>query len=550
MTAVICLVIFYPLCALGAQVTSVDLPAGNFARAGDYFPLVLTVEGAELSSDSVIMVTAGKQSFSMKVKTRPGASSKVLINILAAEEHPNITIELKENGQRWRYPQLERSLADRLVVIPRTEHLVAILSGADRRALVWLFQQRGITAVSLSTALEYPGEVLGFFDLVAFDGSLWNSMNLEVRKSLEDYVRSGGRIFISEPDEVPEAILRSTWGLGELVVMTNEEHDALRKTSSADAAKRRILDKMGLLTPYDDSKLDTMEMSELFGPLPRFGNLRNDWLIFAIVSFLVLFSVGLCGMLRVWRMQTHKYVVTSLVVILSAGFFSVTVPDGNVAHEIVSVVQSTSNSDMAIRDGYVHLYAFSSSEGRAFPLGSGGFVYPLRQMWSSYGDGNDLDAGLEKNLISNGENASVRGGGIDKEKSRFFRVTGLCKMDGGIDSRAKAGKHIVVNNTGIDMVHCAFLMSGRIVEIGDMPFGKRIEVGLEKGIYLQDYIGRIFDAESREGRIIGDFMRICLKKLTRPNMKYLVGWSKDSEVETGGYAQSDSLGSLWIVEIR
>jgi len=100
------------------------------------------------------------------------------------------------------------------------------------------------------------------------------------------------------------------------------------------------------------------------------------------------------------------------------------------------------------------------------------------------------------------------------------------------------------------MHDCLLISSGKGSRIGTFRFGESIDFTSGKGRHLQELISNLHEKDSRYDRIRASFTQEVSKNWLNPGSIYLLGWSESRESLPGGYAQTNDLGTLWVVQLR
>lgn len=556
---VLAVVILAPSGVHAAEAVGIELPAGDFVRLGEYFPALLELEESSGSGQTEILVIVGRLAFAEQVSMSQGTSGKVLLWLTALEEHPDISVEVRSAGRIWSYPQLARVLTDRLRVIPRNEHLVGILSDVPDSELTWLFEHGGIRAVRASTRLEFPGEALGNFDVVAFDGGLWNRASQRIRAAIEDYVKSGGKVYILEHERMQfpiqgarkgEVLSVSSWGLGEWYLLNQDYRLSTLPQSSINRVKEQILSALGLLEPRRDTGCQPSELKSVFEPVPRYMNSRRPWAVYLMVCFLILCAAGLCSVLRLWSGRFTYALLPLLAVGLSTGF-ALILPAGDLAYERIAVTLTATGAESAVERSYIQLCSFGDSSLERRDLGVPGFILPAMSHYAGSWNSSAGRGGRRNPLLTlhNGSSAGVSGLAVQREKRAVFLVEARRQLDGRFEVTCRDGRTRVTNNSGFDLHDCICLSSGRVKKLGDLRFGQTISLPGEPDELLSEYLGATYSSSSREGRIYASFAQKCLRKHTIPGRSYLTGWA-DGGSHPSDYAQVSIYDRMWIVEVK
>jgi hypothetical protein len=535
-----------PLGLEAAQAVGVELPAGDYVHAGKYFPVLVTLQESGQGGRAEIQVGIDSLKFSRQVSMSAGAVRRLLIHVVAFSEHPEIVIEVRSEGRRWRYPQLAAILMDRLQVLPGREHLVGIIYTSSDHELSRIFKRAGIISVQVKPRQEFPQEVLECFDLIAFEGSLWNTMDQSLREAIKIYIESGGKVFISGQEQIPihvsepagqGVLLSSQLGMGTIFVpnRTGNLHTSLFGTPET---RERILRALGLSEPRKTTGCSPSEVAQAFEPLPRYVGMSVSWALYLIICSMTICGVGLCSLLRLWSRNNGIIIMPVLAIGLSAGFTLFT-PSGNVAYERITLFVNSAGSEVALRQSYVQLYTFSASGNEQYELGANGLTVPAKSGW-----GGCSSSSL---VFKNGDNASVSGLCLEKGDAAVFMVKNLVNLDGGFYAAKRNGQIRFTNNSGFDLNDCILVRSGRITELGQIPFGQTVSLNPRTDTFTEDYIRSRFGAKSRKERTLATFTEFCMKKCIKPETTYVVGWAEDGAVPSG-YAQAETYGAMWIVE--
>jgi hypothetical protein len=534
--------------AQAARAVAVDLPAGEYVHAGAYFPVLVTLQESAQPTDAEVQVSVGSLTFSRRVSMSPGTTRRLIVRVAAFEEHPEIVVEVRSGGRRWRYPQLARALMEKLRVLPGREHLVGILSASPSPELTQLFKWPGVTRVQIRPRSDFPEDMFRVFDLIAFEGFLWNMLNKPVRDAVDAYVKSGGKVYISGkeqiPIRVPEAqdtgvLFHSARGLGTFFAL-NPNYNLRRGVPGAKDLKELILSELGLARPRQAQSSRPSEMAQAFEPLPRYLDWRASWALYLIVCSLTLCAAGLCSLLRLW---TRKFAAASLPVLalgLAAGFAAV-VPSGDMAYERISVFLTAAGSDTAIHRSYLQLYSFAVSAEEPRLLGARGLILPAASGWGGCG-GCAL-------ILHNGNDARVSGLRLKKGRAAVFEVSRRFVLDGSFHAKTRSDKIYLTNNSGFDLQDCVLVSSGKVTRLGAFRFGQTVDLNPDAGEFVQEYMRRRFDAGTREGRVVAAFTECCWKKYLKPKIMYLVGWA-DGGPPPSGYAQAGVYAAMWIVQVK
>jgi hypothetical protein len=439
-------------------------------------------------------------------------------------------------------------IEEKLRILPQREHLVGILHRGSSPELR-VFQKTGITQVIVSPNLEFPEEVFAVFDLLAFEGSLWETIDQRLHQAIETYVKSGGTVYISDDTSIPSISGSSSWGMGRHYVPSARDRHMLRLPAMRDRVKERILEELGLSGSRRTRRLSRSESAEIFEPLPRHLGSRASWAVYLTVCLLTIAAAALCGILRLWSRRFNIILMPALSVGLSVGFLIV-VPGGSVAYERVSLTVAASNSDVALRCDYIQLYGFADSGRERHEFGIEGFIVPARP-WYTGLPGAGWRRRRERTTplhLHNGKEAGVSDLSLPMDGSAVFEVSRHLRIDGGFDVIIRKDASLLVNNSGLDLNDCVLVSSGMVTELGTVHFGQTVELSRLDGEFIERYLQRRYDDGTHRGRVLGSFAEMCWKKCFSPGGLYLVSWTRENS-EAQGYAQVTDFGNMWIVEI-
>ncbi len=549
-------ILLYPAELFAAEAVGVHLPAGNHVRLAEYFPVVVSLEEHDVSSDTEILISLGELTFQKRVFMSTGTSKRLLMWVMTLDQNPEVILEVRSIHRRRLYPEFSRSLTEKLSVLSREHHIAGILTNSSNTELLQMFRLNDVTTVELKPRLEFPFETFSTLDLVAFDGSLWNEMPESALKGLEAYLENGGKVYISNREEVPplapdgshdKELWESSWGLGKLYVLNPAFYVSAGHPGFADL-KEIVASATGITSRRTPLLGSLFETSDIFEAQPRYRQSRSVWAVYLAICCLILCAVGMCTLLRLWSRRLGYVLVLALSAALSAGF-SFVAPCGEASYERITAIltasgksNSPSDKNTAIRRTYIHLCGFSDVNAADFKLYAGGLILPSGTGWNGRRD--------TRLVLHNGDAGALSGLSLKRGASAVFELIGTYDLEGTFETRKRKGAFTAVNNTGIDLHDCLLVSSGTGRNIGTFRFGESIELALSESRPLKALIGARYETQTRKGRILASFIDKVLDNGLHFRNTYLIGWSLSEDPLPEGYAQASDLGTLWIVELR
>jgi hypothetical protein len=545
-----------PAGAHAAEALAVDLPAGSQVRMGEYFPVTISLEEYDTASDAEILISVDDIAFSKHLSMSAGTSRKLLMWVLTYTQNPELSVEVRSAGRRRIYPELSRSLTEKLKVLPQEQQLVCILTGTPNPDLTQLFRQKGIIAAEVKPRLEFPGETFRMFDLIAFEGSLWNEMSDTVREGIETYLAHGGRVYISNREGVPalapdgsrfEVLWQSNWGMGRLHVL-NPDHYVNAGHPDFDKLKKIVLSATGVSGHRRSVPGSGDGAPDIFDAQPRYADSRPAWAVYLVVCCLVMWAAGACTMLRLWRRRLGAALLLGLSAVLSTGF-SLVAPRGEAAYERLSLIVTAASEghaplgqNAALQRTFIHLTSFADIDTADFQFSAGGLILPPGSGWNG--------RSKTRLVLHNGDRASVSRLAMHRGESAIFELLSALSLEGGFEIHRNEGGLAITNNSGIDLHDCLLVSSGAALELGSLRFGETAELKHAGSRPVQEYFSADSTKRPHKGGVLNRFAEFALKSLQCAGASYLLGWSRSEGSLPVGYAQAADRGTLWAIELR